>query len=223
MFLGIKPSLHLWRNRLANQFMFPSHLFLVLKHRRLKETDVSFWFEFFILFGPLFCLSFNNLKLHKAKGVKNICISSEQPGLELTWARDPIENQRFVNGQIKKTRYLDKLYIWARDMVAWYRSAGFFFDSCQLTTETVNENRAIVHIGWSFLVKNKMCWCCEFFSGFNFHNCLGCVYNCADQSCLHIVQIYGISYIHLHTCSALFLCFLSFVQVFQLILLSVRM
>ena len=126
MFLGIKPALHLWRNRLANQFMFPSHLFLVLKHRRLKETDVSFWFEFFILFGPLFCLSFNNLKLHKAKWVKNICISSEQPGLELTWARDPIENQRFVNGQIKKTRYLDKLYISARDIVAWYRSAGSF-------------------------------------------------------------------------------------------------
>ena len=44
-----------------------------------------------------------------------------------TWARDPIENQHLVSGQLQKTRDLYKLKTWARDMVTWYWSADTLF------------------------------------------------------------------------------------------------
>ena len=48
--------------------------------------------------------------------------------LNLKWARDPKENQHLVSGQLKKkTRNLDKLYTWARDMVTWYWSVDTLF------------------------------------------------------------------------------------------------
>ena len=45
----------------------------------------------------------------------------------MTWARDPIENQYLVSGQLKKTRDLDELHTWARDMVTWCWSVDTFF------------------------------------------------------------------------------------------------
>ena len=41
----------------------------------------------------------------------------------MTWARDPIKNQYLVSGQLQKTRDLDELHTWARNMVTWYWSA----------------------------------------------------------------------------------------------------
>ena len=44
-----------------------------------------------------------------------------------TWAHDPIENKHLVSGQLQKTRDLDELWTWARDMATWYWSADTLF------------------------------------------------------------------------------------------------
>ena len=42
-------------------------------------------------------------------------------------------NQFKPTTTIKKTRHLNELYTWARNVVRWQWSVGAFFDSCQLT------------------------------------------------------------------------------------------
>ena len=55
-----------------------------------------------------------------AKKVKHRECQTSHKSNNLAWACDPIESQYLGAVNFKKTRDLDKLYIWVRDMVTWY-------------------------------------------------------------------------------------------------------
>ena len=118
----------------------------------------------------VYCLSFNNHGIHKIKQQKNICMKEKKllsvltsnPGLAFTafrtilpclrqvnqtWARDPMENQYLVRGQLKKNvtsiSYKIEPSLWSRDTgqrIPCFDRCQLFIDGCPILEKyTVNQ------------------------------------------------------------------------------------